>query len=84
MPGWGLVPTYVEVWKCHGGISTLFCRKIPHYFHTFHTTVFRAKTIFSLCINDLRNHTKSWHADCDIISEPAKEWRHNEAAQQNN
>lgn len=61
-----------------------FYGKIPHYFHTFHTTVFRAKTIFSLCINDLRNHTKSWHADCDIISEPAKEWRHNEAAQQNN
>lgn len=43
MPGWGLVPTYGEVWKCHGGISTLFCRKIPHYFHTFHTHVFVLK-----------------------------------------
>lgn len=37
MPGWGLVPTYGEVWRCHGGISTLFCRKIPHYFHTIST-----------------------------------------------
>lgn len=33
MPGWGLVPTYGEVWKCHGGISTLFVEK----FHTIST-----------------------------------------------
>lgn len=33
MPGWGIVPTYGEVWRCHSGISTLFCRK----FHTIST-----------------------------------------------